>query len=121
MRTDAIGAAPRPPMPARAGVTARSQTDFASLLGVADRGRIRADDSPRAVAESFVATVLVEPVLASVRESNTQSAPFGPAPGENTFGALLDAQRALELVRKSGWPIVERLASDLERADRARA
>jgi hypothetical protein len=121
MRTDAIAAAARPPMPAMNPASARSRTDFASILGVADRGGLRVDDSPRSVAESFVAAVLVEPVLASAREANTQPAPFGPAPGENAFGALLDSQRALELVRKSRWPIVERLASDLERGNRAPA
>lgn len=121
MRTDAIGALPRSSLPAVSTHSARSQTDFASILGIADRGNIRADDSPRAIAESFVATVLVEPILALAREANTQPAPFGPAPGENAFGAMLDSQRALELVRKSDWPIVERLASDLDRANRARA
>tara|TARA_Y100001933_G_scaffold172594_1_gene170860 strand:+ start:52 stop:516 length:465 start_codon:yes stop_codon:yes gene_type:complete len=96
------------------------QADFASVLGIENRLARRADltqaDEARGVAEGFVAKVFIEPLLKMVREANTQPPPFGPGPGEKEFGSLIDAQRAMDLVRSAEWPIVDRLASDLTRS-----
>jgi len=51
-----------------------------------------------------------------VRSGNDQPPPFGPGPGEEKFGAFIDAQRAMDLVRSADWPIVDRIARDLARA-----
>lgn len=101
----------------------RSRTDFADLLGIADRTLAGAGpaDQARDAAERFVAKVLVEPLLGLARASNNSPPPLGPAPGEQQFGSLLDAQRAMDLVRSTRWPIVDRLARDLERSTDATA
>jgi hypothetical protein len=105
--------------------TERDREDFASVLGIADRlirdGEQAVEDRARETAETFVAKALVEPILTQVRESNTQPPPFGPGRGEKQFAALIDAKRAMDLVRSTEWPIVERLTSDLARAARGEA
>lgn len=104
------------------GSSARStldRADFAAILGIADR--VAAGPAPtgaesaRAAAEEFVARVFIEPVLAEVRNSNTLPPPFGPGPGEKQFAGLIDAKRAMDMVRSADWPIVERLTRDLTR------
>lgn len=105
-----------------------SQTDFASIMGVADRGvRAKADgqsaatNEARQAAEAFVAKVFIEPLLKQARESNKEAPPFGPGQGEKQFASLIDAQRSLDLVRSASWPIVDRLTADLSRAAESRS
>ena len=106
-------------------LTDRAQTDFAEILGIANRAAASTPTDPaeqaRDAAERFVASVLVQPMLALARASNDQPPPFGPGPGENQFGSILDAQRAMELVRSTRWPIVDRLTDDLTRRTDAAA
>lgn len=108
-------------VPAPPPSAARAQADFASILGIADRGvRGGADDSAaqsREAAEQFVAKVFIEPALAISRESSDLPPPFGASSGEKQFSSLMDAQRAMELVRSSDWPIVDRLVADMTRAE----
>ena len=89
------------------------------MLGIENRLARTPRESPeqeaRRTAEELVSKVLVEPVFAQMRASNNATPPFGPAPGEKEFAPLVDAQRALELVRSARWPLVDRLASDLTR------
>ncbi len=63
-----------------------AQSDFARILGIDNRlAPVTAESEAgeaRAVAEQFVAKVFIEPMLALVRESNTQPPPLGPGPGE---------------------------------------
>ena len=106
---------------------ATSQSDFASLMGVANRGIGSGSADPedaagkaKKVAEEFVAKVFIEPMLKQARESNKSAPPFGPGQGEKQFSSLIDAQRSLDLVRSASWPIVDRLAGDLTRAAEAR-
>lgn len=106
--------------PARpAARSALDRADFASILGIADRvadgPAPTGAESARAVAEEFVARVFIEPVLAEVRNSNTLPPPFGPGPGEKQFAGLIDAKRAMDMVRSVDWPIVDRLTRDLTR------
>lgn len=105
-----------------AAVNPASQRDFAEILGIANRLATPEATDPqteaRAAAEQFVAQVLVQPMLAEVRNASTQPPPFGPGPGEKQFGSIIDAQRAMEMVRNSNWSIVDRLASDMGRAAR---
>ncbi|MBZ0171129.1 MAG: hypothetical protein K8E66_01990 [Phycisphaerales bacterium] len=100
---------------------ARAQADFASILGIADRGVRDGTDNPvaqaREAAEQFVAKVFIEPALAISRESSDLPPPFGAGSGEKQFSSLMDAQRAMDLVRSSEWPIVDRLVRDMTRAE----
>ncbi len=93
---------------------ASAQESFQSVIGRADE---RIGDDPevaaRKAAEQFVSIALVQPILAEVRASNDAAEPFKPTPAEQQFGSLMDAQTAQEIVRASGFPLVERLARDL--------
>lgn len=104
-----------------------SRSDFASIMGVADRGvgahgnePVDAAAKAKKVAEEFVAKVFIEPMLKQARDTNKEPPPFGPGQGEKQFSSLIDAQRSLDLVRSASWPIVDRLASDMTRAAEAR-
>ena len=99
---------------AMAGTSAGA--DFASILAVEQRLRPGAEggeDGARQTAERFVAVTLIQPALKHLRENNQAAPPFGPAPGEKEFGALLDAQLALEISRAAQFPLVDRVARDL--------
>lgn len=103
-----------------------ARADFASILGIDQRVVARAGggDETRDAAEQFVAKAFIEPALAIARESNRLPPPLGPGNAEKQFASLIDAQRAMDLVRSTRWPIVDRLVSDLRReptADVARA
>ena len=104
-------------VPGGSAPRASAQADFATALGVENRLARTTGETPaqeaRRTAEELVSKVLGEPVFAQMRASNNAAPPFGPAPGEKQFAPLVDAQRALELVRSAHWPLVERLASDL--------
>ena len=98
----------------------RTQSDFASVLGIQNRVEHADAGTPeeqaKRVAEEFVAKVFIEPVLKEVREGNDTPPPFGPGPGEKQFAGLMDAQRSIEMVRSASWPIVDRLAADMTRS-----
>ncbi|USN98090.1 MAG: hypothetical protein H6810_07825 [Phycisphaeraceae bacterium] len=106
--------------PSLTGRMAQSQSDFASILGIAERGahgEAECDaDRAREAAQELVASVLVQPTLAVERESDDLPPPFGPGEAEKQFGALIDAQRAIGLVRSTHWPLVDRLVEDMTRA-----
>lgn len=110
------------PGPARPPIETSNQRDFAEILGIANRMSQPTETDPqtraRQAAEQFVAQVLVQPMLAEVRNASTQPPPFGPGNAEKQFGSIIDAQRAMDMVRGSGWSIVDRVAADLERAER---
>ncbi len=106
-------------LPHQASADVDSQTEFAAIMGVQNRvrhaGAGDAAENAKKVAEEFVAKVFLEPMLKQVRESNQTPPPFGPGPGEKQFASMMDAQRALDLVRSASWPIVDRLAADMTR------
>lgn len=94
------------------GALSSRQDDFAALIARARSGE-RPESAARRAAEDFVAVALVQPILARVRASNRASAPFAPGQAERQFGAIADAQVARQIVRKGGYPLVDRLAHDL--------
>lgn len=116
-----ISMAERPaasPLAGRSAALPDAREDFAAILGIEERapGRAKsAEQTARATAEAFVAKVFIEPVLAEARAANTQPPPFGPGQGEKQFAGLMDAQRAIDMVRGTRWPIVDRLTDDLLR------
>ncbi len=90
------------------------QQDFASALGIAQRGQAAGDKaSPREAAQQFVAVALVQPILKQLRDANRTPAPFGPGQGEKMMGSLADAQVAQAMVRRADWAIVDRIERTL--------
>lgn len=79
------------------------------------------EEQAREAAEQLVSLVLVEPILAAVRESSQAAPPFAPTSGEKQFRAMLDAELAQEITRAARFPLVERLARDLRNAVRTEA
>lgn len=93
----------------------RAQESFAQTISRAQErpGSQTAAQQARASAEQLVSIALVEPALRMMRESSMAAPPFAPSGVEQRFGAMLDAQRAGEIVRSANMPIVERMARDL--------
>jgi hypothetical protein len=98
----------------------RRQDDFASALARARSSGAGAAPSAEArareAAEEFVSVALVQPILASLRNTNAAAPPFRPSRGERQFQALADAHVARQIVRSAHFPLVDRLARDLLRA-----
>ncbi|MEL7473560.1 MAG: hypothetical protein AAGK04_09605 [Planctomycetota bacterium] len=94
------------------------QEAFARALNTAER-RIDSSESPEAksrdAAERFVSATFIQPLLKQFRESNQAAPPFAPSEAEKSFGGILDAMLADQIVQAQGLPIVERLARDLLR------
>ncbi len=67
----------------------------------------------RKTAEDLVSVAMIEPTLKILRESNNAPAPFGPGDMEKAFAPMLDEAISQQIVRASGFGIVDRLASDL--------
>lgn len=97
--------------PARAGWRAAHGLPGRHRLSRSEAGGTA--DPSRDAAERFVSLTLVEPILKQMRQSSQAAPPFGPAPGEVQFRALLDAEVARQVVRAGDFPLVERLARDL--------
>lgn len=75
-------------------------------------------DPARAAAEEFVALTFVQPILKQLRESNQTAAPFAPGQAEKAFQGLADEEIAKRIVRASQWGLVDRIASDLAKAQK---
>lgn len=103
-----------------AGLTQRQQSFTDVLSQATSSGGPKTDEErARETAQDFVAMAFVQPLLKQLRESNNTPPPFGPGKGEQQFRALMDAQVARNVVQKSNWPVVDRLARDmLERVRR---
>ena len=96
------------------------EDDFGSVLERAtslDHGT-KKEDRAQGAAEDFVSVVFVDPILKQAREMNHAAPPFAPSTGEKQFGALLDARIARQITKAAHFPIVDRLARDLQRAGR---
>lgn len=114
-------ATPPPPgwadAPRRAGLNPvlRAQETFAQSISRAQE-RPGARDivaDARASAEQLVSLALVEPALKQLRESSMAAPPFAPTSAEKQFGAMLDTQRAADIVQSANMPLVDRLMRDL--------
>ena len=91
---------------------------FEDVLGVArdyDANESNSDREARARegAEKLIASVFVEPLLKSVRESSQAAEPFKLTSGEKQFRSLLDARVAETVVRKADLSLTKRIAADL--------
>lgn len=94
---------------------------FDSALRRALGGDQQAKQSPRQVAEEFIAIALVQPVLEQLRETNQAAEPFAPSDVEKRFGPMFDAEIAHRMVKSSNWGLVDSVATRLERNAAARA
>ncbi len=99
------------------GLTGRSSpvatgTGFQSELSRVRFGATN-EQKARAAAEEFVATALVKPVLARMREGSQAAAPFAPGPYEKQFGPLIDNEIAKRLVQASRFDVVDAVARNL--------
>ena len=70
----------------------------------------------RESAEQIVASSLVQPILASIREQSRAEGPFAPSTAEKRFGPMLDQHLADRIVRKANFPLVDRLERHLTEA-----
>jgi Rod binding domain-containing protein len=101
-----------PPIPVATGADQR----FAHLLGAQSSGgraSEMSEDSATEAARDLVAMTLVQPVLASLRDSSMAAEPFKPGIAERRFGPLLDAEIARQLVTARGFGLVEAVARNL--------
>ncbi|GIW74919.1 MAG: hypothetical protein KatS3mg103_1441 [Phycisphaerales bacterium] len=115
--TPPIGLA-RTPAHRPGGALVARQQDFAAALARARPPQ--AGVSPaRQAAEDFVAMAFVEPLLAHLREHSQAQPPFAPGPAERQFGALLDHAFSRQIVRRSSWPLIDRIEQDLDRQSQA--
>lgn len=79
---------------------------FADALdAAADRGT--RSEKARLAAEKLVASALLEPTLASMRDSPFLEGPFAPGPAEKRFGPLLDAVIAERITSASSFSLID--------------
>lgn len=95
------------------------QSDFLNSLGIEgrkiDARETRASDEDTALkaAQDFVATTFIQPILKQAREMDNAPPPFGRTDAEKQLASLADGRLALDIVRASNFPLVERLARDM--------
>lgn len=83
-------------------------------------GAPSADDGRRA-AEEFISATLIEPILKLSRENNHAAPPFGPTPAEKSFGPMLDAEIARNIVARERYGLVDAVARQLRHDPRLSA
>ncbi len=83
-------------------------------------GAPTADDGRRA-AEEFISATLIEPILKMSREHNHAAPPFGPTPAEKSFGPMLDAEIARNIVARERYGLVDAVARQLRHDPRLSA
>jgi len=98
--------------PKRAGASPfgsglRDRMDYTAHLPVEDEPDA---DPARAAAEELVAITMIQPILASLRESNMAADPFGPGDAERRFGPMWDAAIAHRIVKARGFGLVDEVA-----------
>ncbi len=79
-----------------------------------------ADDGRRA-AEEFISATLIEPILKMSRENNHAAPPFGLTPAEKSFGPMLDAEIARNIVARERYGLVDAVARQLRHDPRLSA
>lgn len=80
-----------------------------SALVAPPHGDAAFDQEVEEAAQRLVATALVQPVLASLRDGPFRSELFAPGPAEKRFGPLLDRHIADRITQAEGFDIVSKL------------
>lgn len=93
-------------------ITVEAPARFLSALERA-RHTDPAREKAREAAADFVASTLVKPILAQMREMNDAAPPFGPGEHEKAFGAMADDLVAERIVRAQRFTLVDRIATDM--------
>ena len=63
--------------------------------------------SARQAAEELVSIALVQPILKELRDTNRAAGAFAPGTGEKTFGPVLDAAMAKQIVQGGRFNVVD--------------
>jgi Rod binding domain-containing protein len=94
----------------------RGTRDFTTLLAEADPGdkSLSPKERARAAAEAFVGDALVLPILKQARETSDAAPPFNRGKHEEMFGSLMDQAIATRIVRSENFPLVDRVAEQLD-------
>jgi Rod binding protein len=95
----------------------RERDAYNLVMGRAQGSSAKATPKERArkAAEQLVAITFVRPILEEMRRSNNAAPPFGPSSGEKQFRSFLDAKLANEITHSAQFPLVDRIARDLNR------
>ena len=72
------------------------------------------EEKAREAAEDFIASTLIKPVLAQMREMNDAAPPFGPGAHEKAFAGMVDDMIAERIVHAQRFTLVERIAKDMQ-------
>ena len=90
--------------------------------GFASRLRAAEPDERRRVAreaaEQLVATVFIEPILATLHAGSLAAGPFAPGSAERRFMPFLDQQLAERIARGMDFALVDRITEQLLPGDR---
>ncbi len=99
------------------GAVERERDAYNLVMGRATGVTLKATPKERAreAAEQLVAITFVRPILEEMRQSNNAAPPFAPSSGEKQFRSFLDAKLANEITRSAQFPLVDRIARDLNR------
>jgi len=68
------------------------------------------EEAARRAAEEFVSISMVQPILASLRETEDAAAPFAPGDAERRFRPMLDAEIARRIVQREDYALVNEVA-----------
>lgn len=103
---------PQPGAPVPRSV-AQSTTDFAGVLETAQELDAAAEDRGRTAANQLVATALVQPILAELRNSPFKSDLFDGGRAEEVFGQQLDTVLAERIASSAGFGASSALVAQL--------
>lgn len=92
----------------------RGAEGFAALMKGAGRSG-DADAEAREAAQQLVATALVAPMLAEIRDQPLDAKLFHGGPGEDSFRQQLDTILADRIVRSERFPLVDRIYEQVMR------
>ena len=92
---------------------AQATTDFAGVLATAQELDAAAEDQARTAANQLVATALVQPILAEIRNSPFKSDLFHGGRGEEVFGQQLDTLLAERIASSPGFGVGAAVATQL--------
>lgn len=94
-------------------LASRQESFSQAISRAANRLPLTKEAKARQTAQQFVASSLVEPILKQMRSSENVAPPLGPSKAEQQFRSLMDTQIAQNIVKRSHWPVVDRIAKDL--------
>lgn len=108
-----MNSVPSTPLPSALTAPMSSSVSFDSELIRAKQGGDL--EAIREAVEQLIASSLVLPVLATVRESNMSTGPFAPGAAERRFGPLLDQHFADRVTKGSNFQLVDAIVDRLAR------